>query len=147
MESAELVPANEHDFERMFALHCLVFREHIAELWGWDETWQREDFRAKVSGSSCSLILHSGAPVGYLQTTEESGRIQLWNIAIHPLFQSRGIGQSVLKTLQQVAAQRGLPLMLRVFPTNPRAQRFYERLGFSEVGRTRTGIEMAWRAA
>jgi len=72
----------------------------------------------------------------------DSGCIQRWNIAIQPLFQDRGIGQSVLKTLQQVAVQRGLPLKLRLFPTNPRAQRFYERLGFSEIGRTRTGIEM-----
>jgi ribosomal protein S18 acetylase RimI-like enzyme len=147
VKSAELVPANEHDFESMFALHCLVFREHIVQLWGWDETWQRENFRTEFSSSFCSVILHSGAPVGYLQTAEHSGRIRLWNIAIQPTFQGRGIGRSVVNTVQQIAAQRSLPLTLRVFPTNPRAQRFYERQGFREISRTRTGIEMEWRAA
>src|SRR5438105_15348131 len=131
----------------MFALHCLVFREHIVQLWGWDETWQRKNFRAEVSSSSCSVILHSGAPVGYVQTAEAPVGIRLWNLAIQPMYQGRGIGRSEVKTFQQLAAQRGVPLTLQVFPTNARAQRFYERLGFLEISRTRTGIEMEWRAA
>jgi len=147
VESVELVPASERDFERMFALHALVFREHIAQLWGWDETWQRENFRAQASSASCSVILHAGERVGYVQTSTDSACIQLWNIAIQPAFQNLGIGHSVIATLQRSAALRGLPLKLRVFPTNPRAQLFYERLGFRETGRTRTGIEMEWRAA
>ena len=63
------------------------------------------------------------------------------------MFQGRGIGQHIVRTLQGLAAQRGMPLELRVFPTNPRAQRFYERLGFREVSRTSTGVEMQWCAA
>lgn len=147
METPELIAAHEPDFEGMFALHRLVFCEHIAQLWGWDETWQREHFRAEVSASICSIILHAGSRVGYVQTSEDATGVRLWNIAIQPQFQRRGIGRLVVETLQASAAQRGLPLTLRVFPTNPDAQRFYERLGFREIYRTDTAVEMVWRAA
>lgn len=47
-----------------------------------------------------------------------------------PDFQGLGIGSSLVSSLQCEAAERRVPLRLKVLKVNP-AKRFYERMGFS----------------
>lgn len=97
--------------------------------------------------SLTSVIQVAGRTVGYVQTDIDSNRLYLRNIALHPDAQGQGIGTCLVNRLQQEAEERGIPVNLSVFHTNPRAQDFYKRLGFRRTGQTDTHIEMSWHAA
>ncbi len=55
----------------------------------------------------------------------------------------RGLGTELMRNLMSLANKQGHKQMsLGVDDANPRAHRFYERLGFEEVGRQKDGITM-----
>jgi ribosomal protein S18 acetylase RimI-like enzyme len=51
-------------------------------------------------------------------------------IEIHPDYQGRGLGSSLIRDVISDAYGRGLDVELNVLKANPRAKRLYERLGF-----------------
>ena len=131
----------------LFELHRTAFREHIERIWGWDEDWQRANFVREWASSVTSVVRLNGRTVGYLQVRNESDRVYLQNIALHPDFQNKGMGTELLNEVKAAATARQLPVDLAVFRTNGSAQRFYERHGFRRTGESRTHIEMSWRGA
>jgi ribosomal protein S18 acetylase RimI-like enzyme len=141
-----LRPGAVDDIEPMFGLHCLVFRVHIDPLWGWDENWQRENFWREWASAPPDVVLWKGLRVGYLQAVVDQVRVRIGNIALHPDVQGKGIGTALIRSLQRDALRRGLPVSLRVFPTNTAALRLYARLGFGEVSRSTTAVELTWIA-
>lgn len=141
-----LRPANAEDLAPLFTLHRSVFRSHIEQLWGWDEDWQYSNFRSECASAATSVIEVDGQIAGYIQVLDRGSHIDVQNIAIAPAFQCQGMGTMLLKDLQSQATARKRPIHLGVFKTNTAAQRLYERLGFRQVGETRTHIEMTWIA-
>jgi ribosomal protein S18 acetylase RimI-like enzyme len=140
--------ATEQDFEALFTAHREAFRVHIETLWGqWDDSWQRDNFRRECAESICEVIFAVGALVGFVQYADEHDCVRLWNFVLAPQSRGQGIGTQVLRELQGHARRRNVELRLRVFPTNERAQRFYLRLGFRELSRTPTAIELSWSPA
>ena len=75
----------------------------------------------------------------------ECRRAVLWNVGLHPDVQGQGFGAELVRQVQQTAADRGIPVKLSVFVTNPRAEAFYARLGFTQTGQTEALIAMTWR--
>ncbi len=140
-------PATAADHNRMFDVHRRVFKDHIEQLWGWDENWQRSNFEAECAACSCSILEEGDVLAGYVQTTHEPNGLRLRNIAIDAAFQGRGFGTSVVEGLQKDAARRGVAIHLSVFTTNARAAQFYLRLGFRETERDSKFIGMTWTAA
>ncbi len=139
-----LRPAVQGDIELLYALYCTVFRSHIEQLWGWDEQWQRGNFRCEFKSSSTLVSRLGGQDIGYLQVLIAPHRMYLKNIALWPEVQGKGIGSILVKDLQDEALRKAVPLELSVFRTNPRAQQFYQRLGFRQVGQNKTHLEMVW---
>jgi ribosomal protein S18 acetylase RimI-like enzyme/predicted kinase len=157
-ESAGLASCNEQmrmdvrlatpaDTPDLFELHRTAFKEHIERIWGWDEKWQKANFARECASSLTSAVRLNGRAVGYLQVRHEPHRVFLQNIALHPEFQSKGIGTALLDVVKAEATARQVPLELAVFRTNASAQRFYERHGFVRTGDSTTHIEMTWRYA
>jgi ribosomal protein S18 acetylase RimI-like enzyme len=62
----------------------------------------------------------------------------VWHVtglAVDPGFEGRGAGRALMEALMDLARQHGGRRMtLRVFASNERAQRLYERLGFEVEG-------------
>ncbi len=137
--------ATPADLDTLFDLHCTVFRHHIQEIWGWDEAWQRSRFEEECDASTVSVVQIDGRTVGYTQVASGDDRVYLQNIALHPDAQGRGIGTRLLEDIQRAAMQQEATLDLGVFRTNPRAVKFYERLGFRKTGQTDTHIKMSWQ--
>ena len=137
-------PATSEDKEQLFQLYALVFRTHIEAIWGWDDEWQQEQFERDYESTQTSVVLVGGVVRGYIQVTEGASRTYLNNIGLHPEVQGEGIGSRLVKQLMKEAAGRGDRVDLKVFRTNPRAQAFYEALGFQNVGKTESHIEMSW---
>lgn len=56
-------------------------------------------------------------------------------LVVDPALRSRGIGRRLMAHWERTSLRRFKNLYLCVSDFNPRARRFYKRLGFSEVGR------------
>ncbi|WP_326777917.1 GNAT family N-acetyltransferase [Streptomyces sp. NBC_01445] len=68
------------------------------------------------------------------QVSEESGFV--WQLAVHPALQSRGLGTLLVRAAEQRIRDRGLRRAeLAVEENNPRARALYERLGYVAYGR------------
>lgn len=141
-----LTPASVTDQDALFLLHEQLFRHHIEQIWGWDDAWQRTNFLKEWDEALTELIQHNGETAGYIQTRPEPDHLYLLGIAIHPDFQSQGLGTAVMQELQQRAALQQRPLRLSVFRTNPRVIEFYVRTGFLIEEETETGCRMRWVA-
>ena len=86
---------------------------------------QREVFVAELGSQIVGvLILHRGGSFdGYLQL-----------LAVFPEFQNRRLGEKIMGFAEDKIFQRSKNVFLCVSDFNPRAQKFYERLGYKKVG-------------
>lgn len=132
MASWQLRPATEGDREFLFRLHCAAMRESVEALWGWDEELQRQIFDERFAGERFQVIVVDGKDAGVLDVEEGVDEVFLRLIELLPENQGRGIGSSIIRSLQA----RGKPVTLRVLTTNSRAAALYRRLGFRVVKRT-----------
>ncbi|MCU1719657.1 GNAT family N-acetyltransferase [Pseudomonas sp. 5P_3.1_Bac2] len=140
----KLRPATDIDRPTLFELHREAFYEHITQLWGWDENWQRTKFAEEFTDAVTSVIEIGEKIAGYVQIVDKPNQIYVLNIAISRAFQGQGIGTQILRELQQKATAEKVPLELSVFRPNASALKFYKRLGFIQTGETDTHIKMYW---
>jgi ribosomal protein S18 acetylase RimI-like enzyme len=70
--------------------------------------------------------------------------IRLVDLSLLPEYRSRGIGTSILLSLQEESADTGRPIVLQVFETN-RAKTLYQRLGFVCTAKEGMYETMQWR--
>ncbi len=100
---------------------------------------QREMMIRGVDGSIVYLCVCGPANVplamGGVSFATRPGRAELWQLATMPALQSLGLGTVVIRALEQVARERGVPVvMLLVERDNPRAAALYRRLGYDVAG-------------
>lgn len=85
-----------------------------------------------------------GRPAGYakliIDSTEDGitaeRPIELSRLYSHQEYIGKGVGQNLMEACFELAGELGHDVMwLGVWEYNPRAQRFYEKNGFREVGR------------
>lgn len=100
--------------------------------------WSRQSFVLEVEKNGCARYVvaeHSGTVVGYGGMWLVVDEAYITNIAVHPLFRRKGIGQAILKALMAEAHRIGIDKMtLEVRASNIAAQSLYKKLGFVEVG-------------
>ncbi|WP_446666669.1 GNAT family N-acetyltransferase [Flexivirga sp. B27] len=114
--------------------------------------WSRECVDAADGPGRLEVIEIDGAAVGRLRTARDTGtvdgeelpRVTLSGLQLRPAVQDRGVGTSIIRTLQDEVSAAGGVLDLGVEHTNPNARRLYERLGFVAVGTNDDEVEMRW---
>ena len=108
---------------------------------------ERLCFSLPWSEKSLELLL-DGKNVGFVVIDKATGRVaayggmiavldegQITNIATHPEYRRRGLGQSVLHALVEYATETGLNIIsLEVRESNVAAISLYEKLGFLTAG-------------
>tara|TARA_R110002049_G_scaffold111268_1_gene260403 strand:- start:1377 stop:1922 length:546 start_codon:yes stop_codon:yes gene_type:complete len=136
-----LRPAETSDREATFSLYEELFRNHIEQIWGWDDDWQSQNFETDWTESDFEIIEFGGVQVGYLQTQLRSDPKHLFviNLGLRSQFQDQGIGTEVMHILETRAGNLDVPIRLNVFRTNPAALRFYTRLGYEQDEVTESG--------
>lgn len=78
----------------------------------------------------------------YPTPLESNRHVYELNIAVHPDYQGRGIGRTLMEAIKEMAAERGVrKLCLRVLASNPGGLAFYKKCGFVEQGRL---VEEFW---
>lgn len=140
---AEVVfrPAKEGDFDFLYGLHVRTIKAYVEQTWGWDETFQRDRFRANFSPALDQLVSLSGKDIGMLSLEDRAADVFLRRIEIDPQHQNRGIGTTIIRKVIADAAQEGKPVFLHVLKVNP-AVSLYQRLGFAIVEETPTRYDM-----
>ena len=93
--------------------------------------------------------------VGYACAWNVADEVQLLNVAVHPARRRSGIGEALVRAVQEHATARGARgVILEVRVANVGARRLYARLGFRMTalrrgyyGAGQDGMLMEWRQA
>ncbi len=81
------------------------------------------------------VALDDDRVVGYIGSQTVCGETDVMNIAVHPDYRRRGIGQILIEELiREVKNLGSISLTLEVRSSNAPAVSLYEKLGFSQVG-------------
>jgi [ribosomal protein S18]-alanine N-acetyltransferase len=102
--------------------------------------WEPNTFRDCLSVGYCCWVGEKlGQVVGYGIVTVGAGESHILNVCISPAWQGRGFGRRMMEQLMDVAkGHRAEMIILEVRPSNTRAVKLYQDLGFNEIG-TRKG--------
>ena len=130
MMDVTLRDANLQDYKFLYSLHRETLKEYIDQTWGWDEAWQQAHFQKKFDLSGKRIIECEGVSIGCIAVLGEGDHIFLSYIALKTDYQRRGIGTRLIEEVLASAAERKIPVTLKVLKTNP-ARVLYERLGFT----------------
>jgi ribosomal-protein-alanine N-acetyltransferase len=126
-EPERYVPMTERDLDDV-----VVAEEEIYPF-----PWTRGNFADSLSaGYSCWVLRNA---VGHLQAYAivmiALDEAHLLNLSVARGHQRCGLGWRTLEWIAEVAREHGArTLLLEVRPTNPGAQRLYDRYGFQRIG-------------
>ena len=139
------------DAERMAALGERAFVETFGHLYTPEnlalflQNHSPETWRKDLSNPACAVRVGEaeGQAIAYakLRPARPAGRITAPAIELKQFYvlsgwQGSGVAQQLMDWVDRRGARRGAEeLYLSVFTENQRAQRFYSRYGFEEVGR------------
>lgn len=130
----------EADREFLRGLHRATKKEYVDATW--DERVQRGFFDEGFDPTKLRIVVVEGEDVGVISTAHYEETVELVTIRIAPAYQDCGIGQRLIEEVLSQAHGEGLRVELNVLKANPRAKKFYERLGFSTIGETDTHHRM-----
>ena len=108
-----------------------AMKPHIEKIWGWDQSWQENDFNLGLKQCKTEVIFVDGCVAGYLQTEQKGNALFIRMLILIPEYQSKGIGTKILDMLQPLTS--GNLLKLNCFKINKNAYRFYKKSGFDEI--------------
>ena len=100
---------------------------------------QQQQYAYVYPNAAAHIIELDGAPAGQWLVDRSASSTRLVDIAILPQFQNRGIGKTLLQSLQA----ENKKITLHVIRTSPAAL-LYQRLGFVFVGEDTFHSEMEW---
>ena len=99
--------------------------------------WSESSVASELTnGLSLWLVAEEdGRVAGYIGSQTVCEESDMMNVAVHPDFRRRGIGEALVKALETELRARGSHcLTLEVRASNAPAIALYEKLGFSQVG-------------
>ena len=106
---------------------------------GRDDPWRVERIIASLAAGDRGFCLKkAGSPVGYALWRRLPDVMEVLNLAIFPLYRSRGYGRILLQFIENEARQSGsVGIWLEVRVDNQRATALYRSFGFNCVGKRR----------
>lgn len=132
----------EVHLKELFAIHERCFKDHIEEIWGWDETWQWNYFLKEWKDSEWRILLKDDKIIGYLVWIVDTDHLYVKNIAFIPEYRKQGLGRQAMHYIDLQAKVKNLPIKLSTFRTNHGVVSFYEKLGFKVTEVVETGVKM-----
>jgi ribosomal protein S18 acetylase RimI-like enzyme len=134
--------ATWEDGDFIYRLRVDGLKEYVAQIWGWDESFQHERFWNVFDPSRYHVIVVDNHAVGAIAVEQRESESFLADIEVTREWRGRGLGTAVLTGFLAEAQRLGLPASLQVLKINP-ALHFYERMGFKVVGETNTHYLMS----
>ena len=118
---------NDHR-EYVWLTYVNAMKHHIEKIWGWDNSWQKENYSNSLEIYSTYILILEDQRLGYIQFKQDNNFIFLSMIVLDAKYQSNGYGPIIIDKIQ--ALQPELPLKLRCFKVNQNAYNFYLKNGF-----------------
>ena len=124
----EYFPMNESHVASVAQLEKLCF----------SDPWSERSILSELTNPlSCWLVAMDGDQLaGYVGSQTVLGEADMMNLAVAPEARRQGTGRALVLALVDALTEKGShSLMLEVRVSNTPAQKLYESLGFSQVGR------------
>jgi ribosomal-protein-alanine N-acetyltransferase len=120
---------------RPMSLHD-VANVHKVESRCYDYPWSEKLIYDCVTvGYYCWLVEYQHKVIGYAIYRLAAGEAHLFNIAVDPSYQNKGICRAFLGyLLDQMRTQKAKKVMLEVRVSNAPARKLYQSFNFKEVG-------------
>lgn len=124
--------------EEALALRDLVraaYAKYIPRL-GREPAPMNDDYAARIGAGQAWVLEEDGEFLGALILEDEPGALLLYNIAVSPQAQGRGVGKRLIAFTEAEARRRGYGL-LRLYTNELMIENvaMYPRLGFTETHR------------
>ncbi len=100
--------------------------------------WSENSVASELKNSLSLWLVaeEEGRVAGYIGSQTVCNETDMMNVAVHPGFRRRGIGEALVNALvEDLKAMESHCLTLEVRASNAPAIALYEKLGFSEIGR------------
>ncbi len=145
MKGYQLRNGTQSDKTWLYELYCKTMKPCIEATWGWDEEFQFTGFNENLSPVSWAIINSKLGDIGGFVLKEKSDCLWLEMIIVKQEYQKSGVGKSVVKYMQDIAAEKCLPLRLSVIKANP-VKPFYLKLGFNQYNEDESFYKLEWRS-
>ena len=102
------------------------------------DPWSEKSIASELENplSLWLVAVEAGEVVGYVGSQTVLGETDMMNLAVAPEARRQGTGRALVLALVEALTEKGSrSLMLEVRVSNIPAQKLYESLGFSQVGR------------
>lgn len=110
---------------QQYQLQQISYQQHYPSAQLWTIGWQQQ-------------------AIGQLRLEQNTERLHLIDITLMRAYQARGFGTQVLHWLQQQAQLQQTPLQLWVDNQSSGALQWYQRLGFTQQGKTASHLFFCW---
>ena len=142
MDSITLRKAGPDDSGFAYCAKRAAFREYVQKVWGWDEDEQRRLHEQRFEAQDFRVINLAGTDVGIMALVVAPDCVKVNQLFLLPEHQGNCIGRECMALVMAEARQLGVPVRLRVLKVNPRAQAFFQSLGFVATGQSDTHVLM-----
>ena len=123
-----IVKMNESHVPAVAALEKICFSDP------WSENSVASELKNKLA--LWLVAEENGAVAGYIGSQTCTDESDVMNVAVHPDFRRRGIGEALVNVLvAELKAMGSHCLTLEVRASNAPAIALYEKMGFHEIGR------------
>lgn len=130
-DNITLRPCLASDSDFYYNVKKITLKEYVEKTYGdWNEKYQLERHKKNFNPVHSQIIQFQGIDIGILAIEDDSETVMVHNIEILPEFQNKGIGSVLLKKVIQNTIADNKSISLQVYKSNPKAQKFYRRLGF-----------------
>ena len=133
------------DFELLFELKKLCMKWYIEKIYDWDDEVQKTKTRNEINRNinDMKIIEVNGRGIGVTTFSKADEYYRVGLIMIHPDYQNKGIGASIISDYIETAKADGKRIIIKTYIKNP-ARRLYEKLGFApyETDATHVHLEM-----
>lgn len=123
-----IVPMNENHVASVAALEKICF----------SDPWSEKSVASELDNElSLWLVAMEGETLtGYVGSQSVMDEADMMNVAVVPKYRRQGIAEALILALITALKERNVKsLTLEVRASNESAQKLYEKLGFSQVGR------------
>ena len=122
---------------------CEMKPEHIAQVAQleklcFSDPWSEKSIASELENTlALWLVALDGETVaGYIGSQTVMDETDMMNVAVHPDYRRKGIGEMLVTGLVEALKEQGSHcLTLEVRASNIPAQNLYEKLGFAQVGK------------
>lgn len=105
---------------------------------------QQAHYQTQWPDTEKLIITLANSDIGKIITALSDTSLRIVDLALLQHYRGKGIGTSILRSLQQFARQHSLPLKLSVDNQNSLAKKLYLSIGFQITGHTETHDSMIW---